>query len=92
MVVSKVKFVNLNEKEEAACIETITYMKYNLFKTYFVVPILSILSLFFFSMYLYWEIEAQAKWFYDEVEKITDASHVLLTGKDSNIEICELEN
>jgi len=49
-----VDFVNFNEKEESTCIESITLLKHSFFKAYIVVPILSILTLFFLPLKMYW--------------------------------------
>ena len=92
LVVSKVGFVNFNENEESTCIETINFLRFSWFKSYFLVPIFSILSVFYLPVYIYWRVSARAAWLYSEVEKLEQATHVLIHGRDGNIEICNLEN
>jgi len=45
---------NYNEKEESTCIEIAMLLKRDYFKRFFVVPLLSLLSLFLFPLKLYW--------------------------------------
>jgi hypothetical protein len=53
----------------------------NWFKILVVVPILSILTLFVFSLLLYWSPKLRAYWFYSQVSKIEDAQCVLIVGR-----------
>jgi hypothetical protein len=45
---------NYNEKEEATCIEIALLLNRDYFKCFFIVPLLSLISLFLFPLKLYW--------------------------------------
>jgi hypothetical protein len=92
VAVSKVGFVNFNENEETTCMQSISYLHFSCFKSYIVVPLLSILSVFYLPIHIYWSVSAEASWLYSEVDRIERASHVLIHGRDGNIEICKLQN
>ena len=66
-----VAFVNFNEKEESTCIESITLMRLSYFKTYVLVPLLSILTIFFLPLKMYWNNETYAKMLFYTVIDIT---------------------
>jgi hypothetical protein len=71
---------------------SITYMRQNLFKTYFLVPILSLMSLFILPLKMYWSSELCCDMLYDVVEDINKATHVRISGRPGNTDICKLEN
>ncbi|MFO0116315.1 MAG: hypothetical protein ACK521_01375 [bacterium] len=66
-------YVNFNEREESTIIEIALIMKRNWFKILFVVPILSILTIFVFPLILYHSSRLRAYWFYSQVSSIEEA-------------------
>ena len=46
---------NYNEKEESTCVEVAILIKSNCVKKWILVPIISILSVFVFPVFLYWK-------------------------------------
>lgn len=85
-------FVNFNEREEATCIASVTFMRQNIFKTYFLVPLLSILTIFILPLKMYWSSELCCDMLYDIVDDINKATHVKIVGRPGNTDICKLEN
>jgi len=63
-------FVNFNEKEEATCISSITLLQHSSFKAYIVVPVLSVLTLFFIPLKMYWDNALNARMIYNVVADI----------------------
>mmetsp|Transcript_38182 Transcript_38182/g.36546 ORF Transcript_38182/g.36546 Transcript_38182/m.36546 type:complete len:105 (+) Transcript_38182:42-356(+) len=72
-------FKNFNEDEEATKIISISYLKQSFFKPYVVVPILSILTVGFFLLFLYWKPNLRRTFFYNPATK-EDGSHVFIIG------------
>lgn len=89
---SEIDFVNFNEKEESTCIASITLLQHSFFKAYIVVPIISILTLFFVPLKMYWNNELNARMIYNVVADLAQATHVLVRGRSGNVEVCELKN
>jgi hypothetical protein len=89
---SEIDFINFNEKEESTCIASITLLQHSFFKAYVVVPILSILTLFFVPLKMYWDKELNARMIYNVVADLAQATHVLVRGRGGNVEVCELNN
>lgn len=85
-----VSFKNFNEKEETTIILSLTMLKLNPLKAYLLVPLLSILTLFALPIRMYWSDELKAWYLYDQVLRIEEADHLLVRGKDGNIEIVEV--
>jgi len=65
-------------------------MRLNLFKTYVLVPLLSILTLFLLPIQLYKSSELCCDLFYDVVDDINKATHVKIVGRPGNTDICPL--
>ena len=61
-------------------------------KTYLLLPILSLLSLFILPIRMYWSVPLQRKYMYNEVKDLAQVTHLLVHGRDGNIEIVELTN
>lgn len=64
---SEVDFVNFNEKEESTCIASITLMQHSFFKEYIVLPVVSILTLFYVPLKMYWDNAFNARMIYNVV-------------------------
>jgi hypothetical protein len=67
-------------------------MRQNLAKTYLLVPLLSIVTLFMLPLKMYWSTQLCCDMLYDIVDDITKATHVKIVGRPGNIDICKLEN
>ena len=61
-------------------------------KTYLVLPILSLLSLFILPVRMYWSVPLQKKYMYNDASELGQATHLLVHGRDGNIEIVALKN
>jgi hypothetical protein len=85
-------FENFNEKEESTCIESITLLKHSFFKAYLVVPVLSVLTLLYLPLKMYWSNALNARMIYNIVNELEEATHVLVKGRSGNVEVCELKN
>ena len=55
---------NFNENEDSTCIEIALLLRKNKIKRWLIVPLLSILTLFYFSVRLYWSKRMKANWLY----------------------------
>lgn len=80
-------FKNFNEKEESTVILSLTLLQYNALKAYLLMPLLSLLTLFILPLRLYWSAELRAYYLYNEVGALEQADHLLVKGKDGNIEV-----
>ncbi len=71
---------------------SITLMRTSFVKSYLVVPILSLLTIFVLPLKMYWDNALYAKWIFNHVTQIDQATHVLIKGRSGNTDICKLEN
>jgi hypothetical protein len=76
-----VDVVNFDVKEEATCIDIAMLMAPDKCKRYFVVPLLSVFTIFIFPLKLYWSKQLQAKWLYRSVSSLNNATDVLIYGR-----------
>ena len=90
--IGQIDFTNFNEKEETTCITSLTMLQSSCCKTYLLLPILSLLSLFILPIRMYWSVPLQRKYMYNEVTDLAQVTHLLVHGRDGNIEIVELTN
>jgi hypothetical protein len=67
-------------------------LKFNTLKAYLVVPFLSILTVFVLPIRLYWSAELRAFYLYTEVATLEGANHLLVRGRDGNIEIVSIDD
>jgi len=79
--------VNYNEDEEATSMESVTMLQFSWFKSFVVVPILSLLTIGIFAICLYWKISLRAKWRYNRVQTISETGYCLVQGRDGTCEI-----
>ena len=89
---NQVDFVNFNEKEEATCITSLSLLQFSCAKAYLLVPILSLLTVFVLPVMLYWKAHLRAKYLYWSVTSEGVATHLLVCGRDGNVEIVPLQN
>lgn len=85
-----VEFVNFDESEQSTCIESITFVKYNLVMGILVVPLLCLTTGLILALVLYWHVKLQIALLYRPVSNIKKATHVVVHGKPGNIEICKI--
>lgn len=83
-------FVNYDEDEDTTCINELTYLKFNKFRAYFVVPILVVFSGLLFGLFLFWYQSLRIYWFYDEVGSLREATHMKVLGRLQTTDIVEL--
>ena len=57
-----------DENEDTTCIVKAILLRENMFKKWVVVPLLSIVTLFVWPIFLYWRIPMQRDWLYSTVE------------------------
>lgn len=79
--------MNFNIKEEATVIHSLTKLQFSAFKAYVVLPILSLLTVFVLPICMYWSQSLTAKYLYNRVTVLAEATALLVEGKDGNIEI-----
>ena len=79
--------MNFDEKEEATCIKTLTYLEFQPNRAYLLFPILSVLSLFVLPILTYWKTDLRKYWFYKQVSKREEATHICIEGIQGNSEI-----
>ena len=70
VVPGKISFKNFNEKEEATCIDEITLLRHSWIKAYLVVPVLSVLTLFFLPLKMYWDNALNTRMKYSAVQTL----------------------
>ena len=92
LIPGKISFKNFNEKEEATCIDEITLLRHSWVKAYLVVPVLSVLTLFFLPLKMYWDNALNTRMVYSPVQTLHQATHVRVRGRDGKIEVCDLKN
>jgi hypothetical protein len=62
-------------------------LKHSAWKTYLLLPFLSVITIFVLPIRLYWSAELRAYYLYTRVRTIQEADALLVRGKDGNIEI-----
>ena len=77
---------NYNDKEEATCIELAMLLNKDYCKRLFLVPLLSLISLFLFPLKLYWSKRMQADWLYKRAANLESASHLMVVGRGKTVE------
>lgn len=90
--VGQLDFTNFNEKEETTCITSLTMLQFSCCKTYLLLPILSLFSLFILPVRMYWSVQLRRKYMFNDVTDLARVTHLLVHGRDGNIEIVELTN
>ena len=65
-----VRVVPYDEKEESTCTKTATLLTESCMKKWLLVPLISLLSLFVFPVFLYWKMTLQRDWLYKRAESL----------------------
>jgi hypothetical protein len=73
-----------NEEEETTKILEMRYLTWSCPKRFLLVPLLSLITGFFFLLFLYWYPKLRKRFLYSEVTSLSRATHLYIvgTGKD----------
>jgi hypothetical protein len=88
---TQLRMKQFDEKEEATCIESLTMLRLSKCKTYVLFPLLCLLSCFIYPIIVYWYPRLKASAFFSRESVFLQATHILVVGKDGNIEIVVIE-
>jgi hypothetical protein len=58
----------------------ITYLEVSYAKRIIVVPFLSLITAFFFLLFLFWYPRMRKRFLYSECAKVTEATHIYVNG------------
>ena len=72
---------NYNENEEATCIEIALLLEFSAVKCFVLLPLLSLLTLFYFPIKLYWSKRMQGDWLYNVARDLSTATHIYIVGR-----------
>lgn len=72
---------NFNENEEATCIEIALLLQKDNIKRWILLPLLSIFTLFFFPIRMYWNRRMQADWLFKRATSLADATNIFIVGR-----------
>lgn len=81
-----------DEEEDTTYIETALLLTENRVKQWLLVPLLSILTLFVFPIFLYWRKEMRSRWLYTRATSIIASTHMYIEGRDGNQEIVKVRD
>ena len=76
-----VKVETYDENEETTCVDVAILLQSDCIKRWLVVPLLSILSILIFPVFLYWRITMQRDWLYKRCHDVNQATHVYIEGR-----------
>jgi hypothetical protein len=85
-------FRNYDDSDECTAITDLVLIAFCPVFTYTVVPFLIIVTAGILGLYLFWKPELRAKMLYQKVVNVDDATHVLVSGLDGNVEICKVHS
>ena len=94
-VMARLPYVDVqpyDENEETTYVESALLLTESCVKQWLVVPILSLLTLLAFPVFLYWSKPMQSRWLYTRVVSVEAATHLYVEGRDGNKEIVKLHN
>ena len=74
------KALVFNESEESTKIVQITYLEVSYAKRIIIVPFLSLITAFFFLLFLFWYPRTRKRFLYNECAKVTEATHIYVNG------------
>jgi len=76
-----VKVATYDENEETTCVDVAILLTSNWAKQWLLVPLLSLLSLLVFPVFLYWKIPFQRDWLYSRATSVDTATHIYIEGR-----------
>jgi hypothetical protein len=84
-------FENYDEDEETTCISKLTYLQFSATSAYVICPLLSVCTGLIFALCLKWYQSLRIRMFYNPVDSLCEATHVLVEGKLEDVrDIVEL--
>jgi hypothetical protein len=72
--------------------KTVTMLQFSYFKTFVILPILSLLTVFILPIRMYWFSHLRARYMYSRVKSLQECTDLLVHGRDGNIEVVTLQN
>ena len=94
-ILPSVKVETYDDNEETTCVDSAILLQENILKQWLVAPILSIVTLFVWPIFLYWKIPMQRDWLYTWIREggtVEQATHVYIEGRDGNQQIVKIKN
>ena len=91
-VLPYVKVQVYDANEETTTVETAILLRVDNVKRWLVVPIMSLLTIFVWPVFLYWKKPLQRDWLYKRAQSIEAATHIYIEGKDGNKEIVSVRD
>ena len=73
-----------DENEDTTCIEIAELLTASKLKQWVIAPLLSLLSILVFPVFLYWYKTMQRDWLYHPATTIDTATHLYIEGRDGN--------
>ena len=67
-------------------------LRFDYTKTFVLLPFLALITVFVLPLRMYWSTILEAKYMYSRVTSLREATHLLVRGKQGNLEIAELKN
>jgi hypothetical protein len=72
--------------------KTVTMLQFSYFKTFVILPILSLLTVFVLPIRMYWFSLLRARYMYTRVTSLQECTDLLVHGRDGNVEVVTLQN
>lgn len=76
-----VRVAPYDEKEETTCVDSATLLTESAVKQWLLVPLISLLSLLVFPVFLYWKKPMQRDWLYVRATSLQTATHIYIEGR-----------
>ena len=73
-------------------IDSIQMLRFDYLKSYLLLPFLSLITVFVLPLRMYWNTKLVARYMYSRADTLSEATHLLIRGKEGNLEITELKN
>ena len=70
-----------DENEETTCIDVAILLTKDPIKRWLVAPLLSLITLFVWPIFLYWKIPMQRDWLYNRAVSVDRATHLYIEGR-----------
>ena len=87
-----VKVQVFDENEETTCIDKATLLTADKLKQWLLVPLISLVTLFVWPIFLYWKIPMQRDWLYKPAVSVETATHIYIEGRDGNLQIVNVHD
>ena len=77
----RVKVATYDENEETTLVDLAILLNENCFKSWVIVPIISLLTIGLFAVYLYWNKSLQRDWLYTRATSLATATHIYIESR-----------